>query len=77
MQMNDAYEFAEIEIGTEFWTTATYKWRCTDKGTRVIVAVRIVDGYPAPHHHPPFADAVEHVFDEYAIGGCFREPLAD
>ena len=31
---------ADFEIGTEF-TLAERRWRCTDVGTRVIVAIRI------------------------------------
>ena len=31
---------ADFQIGTEFFT-ATGKWRCTDVGTRVIVAISL------------------------------------
>ena len=31
---------SDYAIGQEFWT-ATGKWRCTDKGTRTIIAIKI------------------------------------
>jgi hypothetical protein len=33
---------SDFEIGAEFWSGAR-RWRCTDKGSRVVVAIR-VDG---------------------------------
>ena len=33
---------SDFEIGAEFWSDAR-RWRCTDKGSRVVVAIR-VDG---------------------------------
>ena len=33
-------QHADFQIGTEFFT-ATGKWRCTDVGTRVIVAIAL------------------------------------
>ena len=33
-------QHADFQIGTEFFT-ATGKWRCTDVGTRVIVAISL------------------------------------
>ena len=32
--------FEEFSIGMEFWC-AGRRWRCTDKGTRVVVAIRV------------------------------------
>jgi Domain of unknown function DUF29 len=66
----------EFRIGTEFYTESGL-WRCTDVGTRTIVAVQIKDGYPAPDDKPPFVEAVEVVFDEYDFGGLYREPVED
>ena len=50
----------EFQIDTEFYTAAG-KWRCTDIGTRVVVA--------SWYAGPPFAVA-EWVFDEHDLGGC-------
>ncbi|MCI0146672.1 hypothetical protein KNO81_12315 [Paraburkholderia sediminicola] len=70
-------EHSEFEIGTEFYSGATTLWRCTDVGSRTIVAVEVKGGYPAPHQAPPFSDAVEIVFDEYDFGGLSRQPITD
>ena len=46
------------------------RWRCTDIGTRVIVAICLDhDDDPSWHNGPPYA-AAEHVFDKYDIEGC-------
>ena len=81
---------ADFRIGTEFFTE-TGKWRCTDVGTRVVVAIplepremvrvrRGASGERLEEHFtsddprdlagPPYM-VVEHVFDEYAIEGCY------
>jgi hypothetical protein len=73
---NETYAHADFRIGTEFYTE-TGLWRCTDIGTRTIVAVKVEDGYPAPEDPPPFSDAVEVVFDEYAFDGLYRHPVKD
>jgi hypothetical protein len=74
----DAWEFDEIKVGDVFYTGPNSQWRVTDKGQRVVVAVKIRDdGYPSPQHAPPFADATEHVFDEYDHGGMFKHPQTD
>jgi hypothetical protein len=68
---------ADFSIGCEFRTGAG-KWRCTDIGTRVIVAIRI-DDYPDDpswYNGPPYAVA-ETVFDEYDQQGCTPLPLPD
>lgn len=58
----------EFSIGTEF-TTATGRWRCTDVGTRTIVAIPL-DGRDASWTAgPPYA-VQETVFDEYDFPGC-------
>ena len=57
----------DFQIGTEFFT-ATGKWRCTDIGTRVVVAI-LLDKDASWYAGPPFAVA-ESVFDEYDLGGC-------
>ena len=58
----------DFQIGTEFYT-ATGKRRCTDIGTRAIVAVRLDKDDASWYAGPPFAVA-EWVFDEYDLGGC-------
>jgi hypothetical protein len=66
---------AEFQIGCEFTTfEGKHTWRCTDIGTRTIIAIRInTDGNmpidPSWFHGPPYALA-EMVFDEYSIEGC-------
>lgn len=72
-------------IGLEFYTAAG-KWRCTDMGTRVIVAIRIdyvkvrnnttteiVTDDPSWFDGPPYAVA-EQVFDEFDFDGCSFDP---
>lgn len=61
----------EFQIGLEFYT-ATGKWRCTDIGTRVIVAIKLYQNNPSWYNGPPYAVA-EVVFDEYDLGGCSLE----
>lgn len=59
----------EFKIDTEFYT-ATGRWRCTDVGSRVIVAIKLDEKFDESWHAgPPYAIA-EHVFDEYDILGC-------
>lgn len=57
-------------IGLEFFT-ATGRWRCTDIGSRVIVAIRLDAPDSSWYHGPPYSVA-ESVFDEYDL----RELLA-
>jgi len=75
-ESNETFAHSDFRIGTEFYTESGL-WRCTDVGTRTIVAVKIEDGYPSPEHHPPFSDAVETVFDEYDFDGLYRRPVED
>jgi len=66
---------ADFSIGCEF-TTGAGKWRCTDVGTRVIVALRIDDHSDDPswYNGPPYAVA-ECVFDEYDQQGSPPLPM--
>ena len=59
----------DFQIGTEFICGGN-RYRCTDVGTRVIVAISL-DKYDDPSWHvgPPYA-IQELVFDEYDMGGC-------
>ena len=58
----------DFEIGTEF-TTAAGRWRCTDVGTRVIVAIKLDDRDAQWFEGPPYAVA-ERVFDEEDLAAC-------
>ena len=81
---------SDFQVGVEFFTPAG-KWRCTDVGTRVIVAislelretVRVTYSESGERNEesfisddaqdwvgPPYSVA-EHVFDEYAVQGCY------
>lgn len=62
----------DFSIGTEF-KTDTGVWRCTDTGTRTIIAIKISDTLSPPDpswfNGPPYAVA-EQVFDEKDITAC-------
>jgi hypothetical protein len=62
----------DFQVGLEFYT-ASGKWRCTDIGTRVIVAIKLDQDNPKNYLGPPYS-IVEHVFDEYDIEGCNLDP---
>lgn len=72
---------SEFQIGTEFFTGAG-KWRCTDVGTRVIVAIRLDNQEDARNLAGPPYSVAEYVFDEYDLDGCslglseFKEKVA-
>ena len=70
-----AMHHSDFFIGCEFVTGAG-RWRCTDVGTRVIVAIRI-DDHPEDarwYNGPPYAVAAC-VFDAYDQQGCTPLPL--
>jgi len=49
-------------------------WRCTDIGTRVIVAIGLRSGTDESWYNgPPYA-ILEHVFDENDMEGCHEKP---
>jgi hypothetical protein len=65
----------EFSIGCEFLAGGGKRWRYTDVGTRVIVAV-CLDSHPDDpswYNGPPYAVA-ECVFDEYDQQGCTPLP---
>jgi hypothetical protein len=68
--MNTGMRFEDFEIG-QFFFTGTGAWYCTDKGTRVVVAIQ---AKMSAMVGPPY-DAVETVFDEHDFGGCSTEPF--
>ena len=54
---------SDFEISTEF-STETGRWRCTDIGTRTVIAIKVSDKEdPSWFNRPPYAVA-ETVFDE-------------
>lgn len=67
-------ERTDFRIGLEF-VTAAGRWRCTDVGTRVVVAIPLDRTDPDWHHGPPYAVA-ETVFDEHDLAGCAPAPSA-
>ena len=63
---------SEFKIGDYFYT-ATGRWKCTDIGTRVIVAMKVPRNPEREigdvYSGPPYCIA-ENVFDEYDFDGC-------
>ena len=65
-------EREQFKIGETFWCSGK-AWRCTDIGTRVVVAICLDhDDDPTWYDGPPYAVA-EVVFDEYDRNGCTPE----
>ena len=64
----------DFRIGLEFMCGGRL-WRCTDNGTRVVIAICLSEHADDPSWFdgPPYAVA-EHVFDEYDVKSC--EPVA-
>jgi hypothetical protein len=66
---------SEFKIGAEFICNFE-SWRCTDVGTRVVVAIKL--NHPKDvswYNGPPYA-IHEYVFDEDDIKGCSRDSNA-
>lgn len=63
----------DFEIGKTFISTAGETWLCTDKGSRVIVAILVDENQdPSWRNGPPYAVA-ETVFDEYDYEVCCKD----
>ncbi len=64
---------SDFKIGGEFMCSGK-RWRCTDIGTRTVIAVCLDDHPhdPSWYNGPPYAVA-ESVFDEYDQEAC--EPV--
>jgi hypothetical protein len=60
---------SDFKIGLEFWMSGS-RWRCTDVGSRVVVAIKL-DQYDDPswYYGPPYKVA-EHALDEYDLMAC-------
>jgi hypothetical protein len=54
---------SDFRIGLEFLGMAGFRWRCTDVGTRTIVAIPLTHDDPNWYRGPPYV-ATEEVFDE-------------
>src|SRR3954453_410060 len=64
---------SRFKIGTEF-LTGSGRWRCTDVGTRTIIAIKLdLDHDPSWYNGPPYAVA-ESVFDEDGLEDCNPAP---
>ncbi|MDT8843837.1 hypothetical protein ParKJ_41310 [Paraburkholderia fungorum] len=62
---------SDFHIGLEFMGIAGFWWRCTDVGTRIIVAIQLDRDDPHWYSGPPYI-AKEVVFDEHEIAACHR-----
>ena len=60
---------SDFHIGLEFLGPAGFRWRCTDVGTRTIVAVCLDHEDPNWYRGPPYV-ATEEVFDERELESC-------
>jgi len=60
---------ADFHIGVEFIGRAGFRWRCTDVGTRTILAIQLDQNDPNWYQGPPYI-ATEVVFDEQEIERC-------
>jgi hypothetical protein len=68
--LGDAVKHADFYIGLEFVGSAGFRWRCTDVGTRTILAIQLGREEPDWYQGPPYV-ANEVVFDEYEIERCY------
>jgi len=60
---------ADFHVGLEFVGRAGFRWRCTDVGTRTILAIQLDRKDPNWYQGPPYI-ATEVVFDEHEIEHC-------
>lgn len=70
-------KFSDFKIGDEFLSAAGKKrWRCTDVGTRVVVAIWLnPESDQSWFDGPPYV-VTESVFDEYGLGDCEPAPAS-
>lgn len=59
----------DFHIGLEFVASAGFRWRCTDVGTRTILAIQFDRKDPHWYQGPPYI-AEEVVFDEHEMTHC-------
>ncbi|MDH6153670.1 MULTISPECIES: hypothetical protein [Paraburkholderia] len=60
---------SDFHIGLEFLGSAGFRWRCTDVGTRTILAIQLDHEDPNWYQGPPYI-AKEVVFDEHDLTHC-------
>lgn len=62
---------SDFYIGLEFVSTAGFIWKCTDLGTRTVIAIQVTPGYDETWQvGPPYA-LQEIVFDEEDLKSCY------
>lgn len=62
----------DFKIGLEFYM-ASRKWRCTDIGKRVIIAIKLDAPDNSWYNGPPYA-VNEIALDEYDLKDCTQLP---
>jgi len=62
-------KYKDYKINEIFYTDAG-KWKCTDIGSRIIVAISLDHEDERNYNGPPYS-IQEVVFDEYDFEGCF------
>jgi Protein of unknown function (DUF2442) len=65
----------EFAIGRDFWMSGS-RWRCTDIGTRTIIAIKLEYEDESWYTGPSYAVA-EHVIDEDSLPACSTRPVDD
>lgn len=63
-------KYCDFSIGLEFMSPGGLRYRCTDIGTRAILAISLEVDNPRLLQGPPYMQD-EKVFDEVAMEGCF------
>ncbi len=58
-------ELSDFHIGLEFVASAGFRWRCTDVGTRTVLAIQIDRRDPNWYQGPPYIGNMP------ANHGCF------
>lgn len=69
-------DLQDFKLGLEFWMSGA-KWRCTDVGSRVVIAIKLDPNLNTSWFKgPPYA-VVEYVIDEHDFKACSLEPQRD
>ncbi|HDR9260221.1 hypothetical protein WT66_01030 [Burkholderia stagnalis] len=61
-------DLADFHIGLEF-VEGPFRWRCTDVGSRTVIAIRLVERDPNWYQGPPYM-VEEVVLSEERLGDC-------
>lgn len=65
----------DFEVGKTFYGSAGFKWLCTDKGSRVIIAIMLdYDKKDYWFNGPPYS-VKEKVFDEHAMKSLYTQEI--